>query len=221
MRPKLKDSTGKDLEFALDARLDTSRWLTMRGTMQQGRGLQWLDAEARQPGAGESADGDAGRRGTGPRARRAAARSDLQHADGGRNRRRPERPPCGFSFRATSIQSTLKGRIKAHYQQSQSGSAANRPRQPIDVTLSTPPANRVLEIHFTKPLERFRTREGRSARRDSRHRCAAAQTVDADVCHRRRLSHDDQRRNRGTRRSTQNSLRPQRFSTLRIPRVLR
>lgn len=40
VRPK-----GKDFELALDARIDTGRWLEVTGTLQQGRGLQWLDAE--------------------------------------------------------------------------------------------------------------------------------------------------------------------------------
>lgn len=35
---------GKDFELALDARIDTGRWLEISGTLQQGRGLQWLDA---------------------------------------------------------------------------------------------------------------------------------------------------------------------------------
>src|SRR5258708_16210470 len=46
MRPKVKDAGGKEVELGLDARIDTGRWLTLRGTIQQGRGLIWLDAEA-------------------------------------------------------------------------------------------------------------------------------------------------------------------------------
>ena len=40
LRPK-----GKDFELALDARIDTGRWVEVSGTLQQGRGLQWLNAE--------------------------------------------------------------------------------------------------------------------------------------------------------------------------------
>ena len=40
MRPK-----GKDFELAVDARIDTKRWLEVTGTLQQGRGLQWLDGK--------------------------------------------------------------------------------------------------------------------------------------------------------------------------------
>jgi hypothetical protein len=36
---------GKDFELSLDARIDTGRWLEISGTLQQGRGLQWLNAE--------------------------------------------------------------------------------------------------------------------------------------------------------------------------------
>ena len=46
MRPKLKDAGGKEIELGLDARIDTGRWLTLRGTVQQARGLLVLDAEA-------------------------------------------------------------------------------------------------------------------------------------------------------------------------------
>lgn len=37
---------GRDFDLALDARIDTGRWLEVTGTLQEGRGLQWLDAEA-------------------------------------------------------------------------------------------------------------------------------------------------------------------------------
>jgi hypothetical protein len=35
---------GRDFDLALDARVDTRRWLEVTGVLQQGRGLQWLDA---------------------------------------------------------------------------------------------------------------------------------------------------------------------------------
>jgi Big-like domain-containing protein len=41
MRPK-----GKDFELALDARIDTGRWLEVSGMLHEARGLQWLDATA-------------------------------------------------------------------------------------------------------------------------------------------------------------------------------
>jgi hypothetical protein len=35
---------GRDFELALDQRIDTGRWLEVTGVLRQGRGLQWLDA---------------------------------------------------------------------------------------------------------------------------------------------------------------------------------
>ena len=35
---------GKDFELSLDTRIDTGRWLEVSGILQQGRGLQWIDA---------------------------------------------------------------------------------------------------------------------------------------------------------------------------------
>src|SRR3954468_8894681 len=46
MRPRMRDANNRDFELGLDARIDTGRWLSLRGTVQQGRGLLWIDAEA-------------------------------------------------------------------------------------------------------------------------------------------------------------------------------
>jgi hypothetical protein len=35
---------GRDFELSLDQRIDTGRWVEVSGKLQQGRGLQWLDA---------------------------------------------------------------------------------------------------------------------------------------------------------------------------------
>ena len=52
---------------------------------------------------------------------------------------------------------TLKGRIKAHYLESQSVERGEPVTPPADFTFQYAGANRVLEIKFAKPLERFRT----------------------------------------------------------------
>jgi len=54
-------------------------------------------------------------------------------------------------------QFTLKGRIKPHYQASQSAAPGEPVAPPVEFTFQYSAANRVLEIKFTKPLERFRT----------------------------------------------------------------
>ncbi|HEY2150950.1 MAG TPA: Ig-like domain-containing protein [Vicinamibacterales bacterium] len=156
MRPKLKDTNGKDLEFALDSRLDTSRWVTIRGTIQQGRGLQWLDAEAGSL---------------------ALAKPPTDTPVAEEQVRVPAAPPPEVIFSTpaadetdvgltTTVRvqfsrdinpSTVKGRVQVHYLQPQSAAPTEPVTPPIDFTLTYAAANRVLEVHFAKPLERFRT----------------------------------------------------------------
>ncbi len=42
---------GRDFELVLDARIDTGRWLEVTGTLQQGRGLQWIDGDPKDQNA--------------------------------------------------------------------------------------------------------------------------------------------------------------------------
>ena len=76
---------------------------------------------------------------------------------------------------------TLKGRVRVDVRRRSGATAASRPRQRRVHDRSTTPANRVLEMKFTKPLERFRTRQGGAARRHPRHGQAAAEALDADL----------------------------------------
>ena len=46
VRPKGKDSKGRNFELGLDARIDTGKWLQISGTVAQGRGLLWIDGQA-------------------------------------------------------------------------------------------------------------------------------------------------------------------------------
>src|SRR3954468_14494488 len=156
MRPKLKDASGKEFELGLDARIDTGRWLTLRGTVQQARGLLLLDAEAGSLAIGKP--------------------PTETHTD-----EEPIRVPAGpppevifstptqdetdvlltstvrIQFSRDIDQATLKGRVKAHYVESQSIERGEPVTPTVDLTFQYAPANRVLEIKFTKPLERFRT----------------------------------------------------------------
>jgi hypothetical protein len=156
MRPKLKDTSGKEFELGLDARIDTGRWLTLRGTVQQARGLLLVDAE---PGS------------------LALAKPPTETHTEEEPIRVPAGPPPEVVFStptqdetdvlmATTIriqfsrdldQSTLKGRVKPHYLESQSAERGEPVNPAVDFTFQYSAANRVLEVKFTKPLERFRT----------------------------------------------------------------
>jgi hypothetical protein len=156
MRPRLKDNNGKEFELGLDARIDTGRWLTLRGTVQQARGLLLVDAE---PGS------------------LSLAKPPTETHTEEEPIRVPAGPPPEVVFSAptqdetdvlmtTTVrvqfsrdldQSTLKGRIKPHYLESQSAERGEPVTPAVDFTFQYSPANRVLEVKFTKPLERFRT----------------------------------------------------------------
>ncbi|MGH9143916.1 MAG: Ig-like domain-containing protein, partial [Vicinamibacterales bacterium] len=156
MRPKLKDANGKDLELGLDARIDTGRWLTLRGTVQQARGLLLLDAEAGSL---------------------ALAKPPTETHTEEEPIRVPAGPPPEVIFSAptedetdvlmtTTVriqfsrdidQTTLKGHIKPHYLDSQSTERGEPVTPAVEFTYQYAAANRVLEIKFTKPLERFRS----------------------------------------------------------------
>jgi hypothetical protein len=150
MRPK-----GKEFDLALDARIDTNRWLTLRGTVQHGRGLQWIDAEAGSLALA-----------------RPPTETPIEEPI-----RVPVGPPPEVVFSAptedetdvmtsTTVRiqfsrdldvSTLKGRVKASYFRAQTVERGEPDTPPIDVTTQYNVANRVLELRFSKPLERFRT----------------------------------------------------------------
>lgn len=156
MRPKMKDANGKEFELGLDARIDTSRWLSIRGTVQQGRGLLWIDAEAGSL---------------------AVAKPPTETVTEEEPIRVPAGPPPEVVFSAptqdetdvasaTTVriqfsrdidQSTLKNRIKASYLESQSIERGEPTTPTVELTYQYSAPNRVLELKFTKPLERFRT----------------------------------------------------------------
>jgi hypothetical protein len=156
MRPKLKDVNGKDVEFGLDARIDTGRWLALRGTVQQGRGLLWLDAEAgslalAKPPTDTTVVEEAIRVPAGPPPEVIFSAPTQDETDV------PMTTTVRIQFSRDIDQSTLKGRIKPHYLESQSAERGEPVTPEAGFTYQYAGANRVMEIRFTKPLERFRT----------------------------------------------------------------
>ncbi|HMF96812.1 MAG TPA: Ig-like domain-containing protein [Vicinamibacterales bacterium] len=157
MRPRMKDANGKDLELGLDARIDTGRWLSVRGTIQQGRGLLWLDAEAgslalaRPPTETTAAEEEPIRVPAGPPPEVVFSAPTQDETD----------VLMGTSVRIQFSRdidaSTLKNRIRAGYLQSQSVERGEPTAPPADFTYQYAAFNRVLEIKFKQPLERFRT----------------------------------------------------------------
>jgi Bacterial Ig-like domain len=154
MRPKLKDTSGKDIELGLDARIDTGRWLNVKGTIRQGRGLLWLDAEAgsltfaRPPS--ETTDEEPIRVPAGPPPEVIFSTPTQDETDVSQS------TTVRIQFSRDIDQSTLKGKIRVGYQPSQALDQG-APPPAADFTFQYTGANRVLELKFAKPLERFRT----------------------------------------------------------------
>jgi hypothetical protein len=152
-RPK-----GKGFDLALDARLDTGRWLEVSGVVHEGRGLQWLDvgAEGIQLGKAPTA--------APPTEERSAVRV-------------PAAPPPEVVFSAPTQEesdvsltasvriqfsrdidpATLKGHVRARYLESETVERGEPSTPTAEFTTQYSGANRVLELKFGKPLERFRT----------------------------------------------------------------
>jgi hypothetical protein len=151
-RPK-----GNGFDLALDARIDTGRWLQVTGVVRERRGLQWLEVKE-----------DGIRLGREP--------AETLAPEDAPSVRVPAAPPPEVVFSApiegendvslaTSVRiqfsrdidpATLRGRVRARYLESETVERGEPPPT-ADVTTEYRAANRVLELRFTKPLERFRT----------------------------------------------------------------
>jgi hypothetical protein len=154
MRPKVRDSNNKEFELGLDARIDTSRWLEVRGTVQQNRGLMWLDAEAgslklaKPPQETPTTTDEPIRVPVGPPPEVVFSTPTDEETDV------LQSASVRIQFSRDIDQATLKGRVRIRYLESQ---AAGEPAPAAEFTTRYNAANRVLEIRFAKPLERFRT----------------------------------------------------------------
>ena len=156
MRPRLRDANGKEFDLALDSRIDTSRWLSIRGTIQQARGLQWLDAEAgslslAKPPTQTTTEEEQIRVPAGPPPEVIFSTPTDDETDVSMS------TTVRMQFSRDIDQATLKGHIRVRYLESQTVERGEPVTPPVDFTFQYAPANRVLELKFAKPLERFRT----------------------------------------------------------------
>jgi Bacterial Ig-like domain len=145
---------GRDFNLSLDRRRDTERWLRVTGTLRQGGGLQWIEAGSNQMAVA-----------TGPDA-----------VDDGEDAVQvsvPTAPPPEVIFSAPTdgeIDVPVLTSVRVQFSRDIApatfdGHVAVAYGRPGDTTIVPPPpafttayraANRVLEITFDHPLERFR-----------------------------------------------------------------
>lgn len=144
---------GKDFDLALDARIDTGRWLEVTGVLQQGRGLQWLDGEAGSLTLVKAPDAEpvevSVRLPPAPPpevifSAPTEGESDVEPARSVR-----------IQFSRDIAPGSLKGRVRIEYAPAPDSGAVPTPI--TDFTAEYRGAARVLEVKFLKPLEPFRT----------------------------------------------------------------
>jgi hypothetical protein len=136
---------GKDFELALDARIDTGRWLEVSGTLQQGRGLQWLNAEG-----GSLKITQAPKDTPDVAVIRVAAAPPPEVVFSAPTEGEDDvtlTSSVRIQFSRDMDASTFRGHVKVRYA---NGSAAS-----VEFTTQYMPGSRVLELKFAAPLERF------------------------------------------------------------------
>ena len=146
---------GKDFELALDARIDTGRWLEVSGTLQQGRGLQWLDATAgilKLTRAPKDPSEDVQIRvplGAPPEVIFSVPTSDETDVQLSSSVR--------VQFSRDIDATTFKNRVVVTYSDAEARQRGEPVTPAAEFTTQYLPGTRVLEIRFRRPFERFRT----------------------------------------------------------------
>jgi len=146
---------GKDFELALDARIDTGRWLEISGTLQQGRGLQWLDGTSgtiKITQAPKEQTDDAPIRipmGPPPEVVFSAPTSEETDVQLSTNVR--------IQFSRDISPSTFRGHVAVKYSEAETRERGEPDTPKVEFTTQYLPGTRVLELKFANPLERFRT----------------------------------------------------------------
>ena len=148
---------GKSFNFSLDSRLDSGRWLEITGVLKTGRGLEWLEVTSdgiqlgKAPSEAPPVEAEPIRVAPAPRPEVVFSTPTQDETDVSMSTH------VRIQFSRDIDQSTLKGHIKAHYIESQTTERGEPTTPAAEFTTQYTAGTRVLELKFTKPLERFRT----------------------------------------------------------------
>ena len=155
IQPKAKDAGGRDVELRLDARTDTNRWVKVSGRVQQRRGLLWVEADAgsfsltRPPSVAPGDDPI--------RVAPFPPPEVLFSAPTDEETGVPVSTSVRIQFSRDVDPATFKDQVRVSYVVAQAAEPSDSPAPAIEFTTQYAPTNRVMEVQFTQPLERFRT----------------------------------------------------------------
>jgi hypothetical protein len=144
---------GRDFQLALDSRIDTGRWVQVTGTLQQGRGLLWLNGEpnslalAKPPAETPPEEPIRVPAAPAPEVVFSAPLDGETDVATGTNLR--------IQFSRDINAATFKARVHVRYMPRPA--RADEAATEIPFTTTYLPGNRVLEIRFAQRLEPFRT----------------------------------------------------------------
>jgi hypothetical protein len=148
---------GKGFNFSLDSRLDSGRWLEVTGTVKAARGLEWIDVApdgiqlGKAPTDTLPAETEQVRIAPAPRPEVIFSAPTQDETDVSMS------TSVRIQFSRDIDQSTLKAHVKPHYLEAQTIEKGEPVTPAVEFTSQYVGPTRVLELHFTKPLERFRT----------------------------------------------------------------
>jgi hypothetical protein len=148
---------GKGFNFSLDSRLDSGRWLEITGVLKMGRGLEWLDVSGdgiqlgKAPSEAAPVEAEPIRVAPAPRPEVVFSAPTQDESDVSMSTH------VRIQFSRDIDPATLKGHVKASYLESQTKERGEPDTPTAEFTTQYTAATRVLELRFTKPLERFRT----------------------------------------------------------------
>ena len=155
VRPKGKDSRGRNFELGLDARIDTGKWLQVAGIVRQGRGLLWIDGDEEtfalaQPPADTVVEEEPVRVPAAPPSEVVFSAPTEEETDVSLTTN------VRIQFSRDLDPATFKGRIRVSYVEQPRPDTVATGARSVDFTTEYSAFNRVLELKFVKPLEQFR-----------------------------------------------------------------
>ena len=148
---------GKGFNYSLDSRLDSGHWLEVTGVVKMGRGLEWLDVApdgiqlGKAPTDAPPVETEPVRIAPAPRPEVVFSAPTQDETDVSMSTN------VRIQFSRDIDQATLKNHIKAHYLEAQTVERGEPTTPAAEFTMQYTAATRVLELKFSKPLERFRT----------------------------------------------------------------